>query len=52
MIFIYLVIWKAPVEFDPKLTHHEEHEDHEGKTDILTFILRVLRALRGYNSIT
>jgi hypothetical protein len=25
-----VVIWKAPVEFDRKLSHHKEHEDHEG----------------------
>jgi len=42
-----VVIWKVPVEFDPKLSHHEEREEHEEKTGLLTFLLRVLRALRG-----
>ena len=28
-----VVIWKAPVEFERQLSHHEEHEDHEGKTE-------------------
>ena len=32
-IMIYVVIWKVPVAFDRKLSHHEEHEDHEGKTE-------------------
>jgi len=30
---IYVIIWKAPVEYDSKLSHHEEHEDHEAKTE-------------------
>ena len=30
---INVVIWKAPVEYDRKFSHHEEHEDHEAKTE-------------------
>ena len=30
-----LVIWRAPVKFDPELNHHEDHEDHEGNTELI-----------------
>lgn len=26
-------IWKVPVEFNRKSSHHEEHDDREGKTE-------------------